>query len=109
MNLPGFRLHSLKGRLRGYWAVAVRSNWRFEGNDAVDATPIACRARQRSRMASWAPSENAIVIGVDEKALDPSAGAGPGLSQVSHWPRLRSPRGSFIIRCTNLLLFPEKL
>jgi proteic killer suppression protein len=29
MNLPGFRLHPLKGDLKGYWAVTVRSNWRI--------------------------------------------------------------------------------
>ena len=28
MNLPGFRLHPLKGRLKGFWAVTVRANWR---------------------------------------------------------------------------------
>jgi proteic killer suppression protein len=28
MNLPGFNLHSLKGRLRGFMAVTVRANWR---------------------------------------------------------------------------------
>ena len=28
LNLPGFRLHPLKGELRGYWAVTVRANWR---------------------------------------------------------------------------------
>jgi len=40
MNLPGFRLHPLKGELRGFWAVTVRANWRvifrFEDEDAVD-------------------------------------------------------------------------
>lgn len=40
MDLPGFRLHALKGDLKGYWAVTVRSNWRvifrFEDGDAVD-------------------------------------------------------------------------
>jgi toxin HigB-1 len=39
MGLPGFRLHALKGRLKGYWAVTVRANWRvifrFDG-DAED-------------------------------------------------------------------------
>lgn len=39
MNLPGFRLHQLKGELKGYWAVTVRANWRvifrFDG-DAED-------------------------------------------------------------------------
>ena len=28
MDLPGFRLHPLKGELKGLWAVTVRSNWR---------------------------------------------------------------------------------
>ena len=28
MDLPGFRLHPLKGDLKGYWAVTVRANWR---------------------------------------------------------------------------------
>jgi proteic killer suppression protein len=40
MDLPGFRLHPLKGRLKGYWAVTIRANWRVifrlvEG-DALD-------------------------------------------------------------------------
>ena len=28
MRLPGFRLHSLTGDRRGYWAVSVSGNWR---------------------------------------------------------------------------------
>jgi len=28
MDIPGFRLHPLKGRLKGLWAVTVRANWR---------------------------------------------------------------------------------
>jgi toxin HigB-1 len=40
MNHPLFRLHPLKGNLRGYWAVTVRANWRiifrFEGNRPRD-------------------------------------------------------------------------
>jgi proteic killer suppression protein len=28
MDLPGFRLHPLKGELEGFWAVTVRANWR---------------------------------------------------------------------------------
>jgi proteic killer suppression protein len=39
MNLPGWRLHPLKGQLKGSWAVSVSGNWRltfaFEGEDAV--------------------------------------------------------------------------
>jgi toxin HigB-1 len=40
MNLPGYRLHALKGELKGFWSVTVRANWRivfrFEGPDAFD-------------------------------------------------------------------------
>ena len=40
LNLPGYRLHQLKGDLKGFWSVTVRANWRiifrFEGEDAVD-------------------------------------------------------------------------
>ncbi len=40
MDLPGFRLHPLKGPSKGFWAVTVRANWRvifrFEDGHAVD-------------------------------------------------------------------------
>ena len=40
MNIPGFRLHPLKGGLSGYWAVSVSGNWRvtfrFDNGHAVD-------------------------------------------------------------------------
>ena len=40
MDLPGFRLHALKGRLKGHYAVSVSGNWRvtfrFEDGEAVD-------------------------------------------------------------------------
>ena len=40
MDLPGFRLHALKGDLKGFWAVTVRANWRvvfrFADRDALD-------------------------------------------------------------------------
>lgn len=41
MDLPTFRLHPLKGELKGFWAVTVRANWRvifrFTGPDVLDA------------------------------------------------------------------------
>lgn len=44
MNLPGYRLHPLKGDLKGFWSVTVRANWRivfrFEENDAFDVELI---------------------------------------------------------------------
>ncbi len=40
LDLPGLRLHPLKGDMRGFFAVTVRANWRvifrFEGGDAID-------------------------------------------------------------------------
>jgi toxin HigB-1 len=40
LDLPTYRLHALKGNLRGHWAITVRANWRiffrFEGDDAFD-------------------------------------------------------------------------
>jgi len=40
MNLPTFRLHPLKGDLRGRWSVTIRANWRivfrFENGHALD-------------------------------------------------------------------------
>jgi proteic killer suppression protein len=29
MDIPGFRLHSLKGKLKGRWAISVSGNWRL--------------------------------------------------------------------------------
>jgi toxin HigB-1 len=40
LNLPGLRLHPLRGGLEGHWAVSVSGNWRvtfrFEDGDAAD-------------------------------------------------------------------------
>jgi len=44
MNLPGYRLHPLKGDLREFWSVTIRANWRiifrFQGGDAFDVELI---------------------------------------------------------------------
>ena len=46
MELPGFRLHPLKGELKGHWAVTVRANWRvifrFSDGHAFDLDYIDC-------------------------------------------------------------------
>lgn len=38
MDMPGFRLHPLKGEFKGLWTVTVRANWRvifrFADSDA---------------------------------------------------------------------------
>jgi toxin HigB-1 len=40
LDRPSLRLHPLKGRLRGFWAVTVRANWRiifrFDDGKAYD-------------------------------------------------------------------------
>jgi len=40
MNLPGYRLHRLKGNRADTWSVTVSGNWRvtftFEGENAFD-------------------------------------------------------------------------
>jgi proteic killer suppression protein len=40
MDIPGFKLHSLKGKLGGRWSISVSGNWRItfefrEGNAFV--------------------------------------------------------------------------
>jgi proteic killer suppression protein len=44
MDLPGFRLHALKGDFKGFWAVTVRANWRvifrLEEGEALDVDYI---------------------------------------------------------------------
>ena len=40
LNQPTFRLHMLKGELKGFWAITVRANWRvvfrFEDGSVLD-------------------------------------------------------------------------
>ncbi len=40
LHLPGFKLHPLKGEMKGFWSVAARANWRvafrFAGRDVFD-------------------------------------------------------------------------
>ncbi len=44
MDLPGFRLHRLKGNLKAFWSVTVQANWRvifrFEEGNACDVDLI---------------------------------------------------------------------
>jgi toxin HigB-1 len=44
LDRPSFRLHPLKGDLKGFWSVTVRANWRivfrFENGDAYDVDYI---------------------------------------------------------------------
>lgn len=40
LDVQSFRLHALKGDLKGFWSITVRANWRvifkFENGNALD-------------------------------------------------------------------------
>ena len=40
LDLPGYRLHPLKGNLKGFWSISISGNWRivfrFDDDDAYD-------------------------------------------------------------------------
>jgi len=40
MNLPGYRLHELRGKYKNTWSVWISGNWRvtfqFDGQDAIN-------------------------------------------------------------------------
>ena len=44
LDLPGYRLHTLKGDLKGFWSIRISANWRIifriEGGDACDVDLI---------------------------------------------------------------------
>ena len=44
LDLPGYRLHPLKGEWKKYWSVSISGNWRiifrFEAGDAFDVDLI---------------------------------------------------------------------
>ena len=44
IDLPGYRLHPLKGDMKGLWSISFSGNWRitfrFEGGDVYDVDLI---------------------------------------------------------------------
>ena len=46
VDLPGYRLHPLKGRLKGFWSITISGNWRiifrFEEGDIYDVDLVDC-------------------------------------------------------------------
>jgi len=53
LNLPGYRLHPLKGDLQGFWSVNARANrpimFRFEGTVAFDVELIDYQPEKEGR------------------------------------------------------------
>ena len=44
LDLPGYRLHPLKGNLKGFWSISVSGNWRvtfrFDNGDVYDVNLV---------------------------------------------------------------------
>ena len=44
LDLPGYRLHRLRGELKGFWSISISDNWRivfrFEDGDVYDVDLI---------------------------------------------------------------------
>jgi addiction module RelE/StbE family toxin len=68
MDLPGFRLHPLKGQMKGFWAVTVRANWRVifrfdDGATDVDYVDYLHRAfglEHHGRHRPWRDAQHAF-------------------------------------------------
>ncbi len=50
MDMPGFKVHALKGDRKSFWAVTVRANWRvifrFDDGDAQDVDYVDCPLKE---------------------------------------------------------------
>ena len=71
MNLPGFRLHPLKGGRKGSWAVTVRANWRivFRLEDGAADVDLADYHREGRLMLMKAPPHPGRVV--RQECLEP--------------------------------------
>jgi toxin HigB-1 len=51
MDLPGYRLHLLRGDLAGFWSVSVSGNWRvvfrFDGADMCDVDLVDYHSKKK--------------------------------------------------------------
>jgi len=79
MDLPGLRLHELKGDRKGTWSVTVSGNWRvtfrFEGKDALDVDYVDYRPEMAVRLSiafdtsaeSWLNQQTQYDLWIAEK------------------------------------------
>jgi len=93
MDLPGFRLHPLKGELTGFWAVTVRANWRvifhFADRDASNVEPLGLTI-----------TDAAAALGVTRTTLSELVNGKRGISpemavRLSDFPSLYARSGKF--------------
>jgi toxin HigB-1 len=99
LALPGYRLHALKGDLKGFWSVTISGNWRlvfrFEGGDAFDVDLIDYHQQQGAQTMPMNDAEAKRVT----RVLNGRAGISPemairlekaGSSNADHWLRLQT-------------------
>ena len=61
LDLPGYRLHPLKGKLTGLWSVTISGNWRvvfrFSDGDDVDLVglPLGWESHAHEKLAASGP------------------------------------------------------
>ena len=73
LDLPGYRLHRLKGDLKGCWSITVSGNWRiifrFERGDAYNVDLVDYHQEEANTMAMKNPPHPGRSI--KENCLDP--------------------------------------
>ncbi len=91
LDLPGYRLHPLKGGRKGFWAVTIRANWRiifrFENGDALDVElvdypphPGRIVRDECLQPLGLSVTAGAKVLGVSRQALNNLVNARAGIS-----------------------------
>ena len=97
MDLPGFRLHMLRGNFAGYWAVSVSGNWRivfrFDGRDVRDVNFIDYHQEGRGMPMKIPPHPG---LSVRHDCLEP---LGPGVTEAARKLGISRKQLSDIVNC----------
>jgi addiction module HigA family antidote len=89
LNLPGYRLHRLKGDLKGFWAIDVTGNWRvvfrLDAGDVYDVDLIDYHPGEHVRANCLEPlglsiTAAAKALGVARKTLSELVNGKSGIS-----------------------------
>jgi hypothetical protein len=83
MGVPGFRLHPLKGDLKGYWAVTVRANplrRRFDDADEESPHPGGFVLRECIEPLGLTITDAAAALGVTRTTLSELVNGKCGIS-----------------------------
>ncbi len=66
MNIPGWRLHRLRGDLRGFWSVDISGNWRiifrFEDGEPCDVRYLDTHYKEARKMPMKNPPHPGLTI-----------------------------------------------